>query len=328
MNLIELFAELSTSGRPPEDSFASRPVPGFPAFRIAMSANGLPAILLQIAGSQDIRTRNLRLRHLSIEHQLNCSVSGPIGLQREQLTVIRFLSRETGLQEFFLRTAERLMEGIGADTSATALLATLDRFAELFRAMSDTPTKTVQGLWSELLLLEQAHDCGQMVDYWHSRPEEKFDFNAGANKLEVKSFSGLERAHYFAAAQLDPPETDHVVIASIQLRPSILGLNIFQLSARIEQRLSGNPEMIEKIHRIISHTLGTALEQAAEVRYDYLAAIASTRYFYYRQIPRILLGGLDAGICEVKFRADLSACPELSSAALLEMGTLFNAMVK
>ena len=84
--------------------------------------------------------------------------------------------------------------------------------------MTDSPTNTVNGLWSELFLIENSTNPKELINYWHNLPEEKFDFNAGKERIEVKSSSSFERKHIFSAEQLNPPSDTQVLIASVFLK--------------------------------------------------------------------------------------------------------------
>ncbi|WP_316851596.1 PD-(D/E)XK motif protein [Pedobacter agri] len=330
MKLIDTFHELRAQGLPEGDRFSSMQLAGFPGVRLAVSANGLPALLLQpITDHKTAQGRNFRLRHLSIEHGLNCRVSERGGLREEKLTVIRFLSLEDALQDFFLRTAEQLLVSIGPKATAHELIRALDRFAELFRAMSDVPKKTIQGLWSELFLIEQAKDKAVLIDYWHQNADEKYDFNAGDHKVEVKSFSGLYRTHYFSAEQLDPPAAEQVLIASVYMRPSNLGANIFDLCERITKAEHLSAALVDKVYMMITSTLGNELAHAAEVRYDQEAARSGLAYYQANQVPRISLVSLPAALSEVRFKADLTGCQQWEGDAQgLEGWPLFSALDK
>lgn len=311
MNLIRYFQELLNNPFPTGDTFASKTMENYPCFRIAISSVGLPVLLLQMEpGHGNLPFRNFRLRHLSIEHLVKCRVNDESGTTEERFSIIRFLSGEPGLQEFFLNTAEQLIRNIGPHSEPGKLLEELDRFAELFRAMSAVPKKTIQGLWAELFLIERCRDSALLLDHWHERPEEKFDFNAGAHKLEVKSFSGLERIHHFSAEQLNPQAGHEVLIASVYLRSSSLGVSILELCTRIVGKLAAYPRLIDKLYLTISSTLGSELQHANEVRYDYTDAKSGIKLFHYSQIPRIMLSDLSAGVSEVRFKSDLSAIGE------------------
>jgi hypothetical protein len=49
----------------------------------------------------------------------------------------------------------------------------------------------------------------------HNIPEEKFDFNAYSEKIEVKTTSNFERVHVFTAEQSNPTMDCQVFIASV-----------------------------------------------------------------------------------------------------------------
>ena len=98
---------------------------------------------------------------------------------------------------------------------------TVDKFIELFKAIKEPPKKSIQGLWSELFLIEQSANPEKIISAWHSIPEEKFDFSFDKLRIEVKSSVTESRTHHFSLAQLNPVDNTEIIIASILLYTSI-----------------------------------------------------------------------------------------------------------
>jgi len=307
MNLIQLFQSLKIPKSYDGEKFETEVLPGYPKFRIAVNSEGLPALLLNIGQSlKDADNKNLKLKHLLIQHGLKCKVIEKDIIKEEWLTAIKFLSTDPGLQHFFLKIAENLILSMGEFASTSELIYQINKFAELFRAMSDAPKKTIQGLWGELLVIERSFNPQNLIDYWHNDPLEKFDFNASTEKVEVKTSTNFERIHYFSAEQLDDSETAEIIIASVFLRQSSMGLNIFQLCEMITSKIDNDIYLTEKITSTVFHTLGSLIEQAIEIKYDYVLACESLAFFNQRDIKRISLKNIPNEISNIKYRSDLS----------------------
>ena len=122
----------------------------------------------------------------------------------------------------------------------------LNKFVEVFRSLANTPTNTVHGLWTELFLIDTSANSKMLLNYWHNLPMEKFDFNSGAEKIEVKSNSNFERIHTFSSEQLNPPAETQVLIASIFIRQHSSGQSIQQLVDSITTKVQSHIDLIEK----------------------------------------------------------------------------------
>src|SRR4029078_3598315 len=86
---------------------------------------------------------------------------------------------------------------------------------ELFRSLQAPPRKSVQGLWSELFLIAEARHPTLLLRAWHATPGDRYDFNLGTARLEVKSVAGAVRHHHFSLAQLSPTGGTTALVASL-----------------------------------------------------------------------------------------------------------------
>ena len=93
--------------------------------------------------------------------------------------------------------------------------------------------KTIQGLWAEMLIIEQSKNPEYLIRSWHSSPNSKFDFNDGQNKLEIKSTSQTKRIHSFSYEQTIPNPNSKLLIASIKVIETGVGKSILDLRDNI-----------------------------------------------------------------------------------------------
>ena len=63
----------------------------------------------------------------------------------------------------------------------------IEKLINLFTKFSKPALKTIQGLWAELLIIEQSKNPDYLIQSWHSSTTDKYDFNDGIDKIEVKS---------------------------------------------------------------------------------------------------------------------------------------------
>jgi len=304
MNLIEIFNSLSL---PVNDSkvLNSSLIPEFPSIRIAKDSLGFCVLLFSFSHYPlDIPIKNFRFKYLKIEHNIECKIFSNESVFTGNYSIVTFSSPNRKLQEFFLSISEVLIKEVGNTNSFRQLTQSLNHFIEIFRTVNNSPLKTIQGLWSELFIIAYSKNPKTLIEFWHNKPEEKFDFNSGNQKIEVKSNSNFERKHFFSIEQLNPPINTDLLIASLFLRVSKNGISILDLIDKIKSNI-GN-ENITKVISIVTKTLGTSLVEALEVKYDFEIALNSLRFYSYEDINRIDLNDVPKYVSSVRFIVDIS----------------------
>ncbi len=306
MNLIDLIISLKV----PENDrkiFNAIPIPEYPNFRIAVDFEGNAVLLLSVTERiKDLSLKNFRLKYLQLEQNLDCKIYENESIRRETLCAITFRSSNRNLQEYFLRISEALIKTIGDNPTQQQVIDSLKKFVEIFKTLTDSPSKTINGLWAELFLIDNSNDPKVLIDFWHYMPEEKFDFNAGIERVEVKSSSSFERKHFFSSEQLNPPSDTQVLIASLFLKQHSSGMNIHSLVESILQKIDYNPDVFEKLNSTIIKTLSSSLEQSIGIKFDYEIAQKSLKFYRHKDIDKIEAINIPNNVSEVKYKADLS----------------------
>ncbi|NLR82905.1 PD-(D/E)XK motif protein [Chitinophaga eiseniae] len=305
MNLIELYDTLSI----PESNkvFNAITIPNYPQFRLAVDIEGNAVLLLSVTKrTKDISLKNFRFKHLQLEQNIECKISENKISRLETFTVITFKSADRNLQEYFLRIAETLVKTIGANPTQQQVVDSLKKFVEVFKALTDIPTNTVYGLWAELFLIDNAKNPHALLNFWHNTPEEKFDFNAGIERIEVKSSSTFERKHTFSSEQLNPPSDTQVLIASIFVKQHNSGINIQQLIDSISEKVGNDHNQIDKLHGLVCKTLANTLEHSIGIKFDYEIAKQSLRFYKHQDIEKIEQIHIPDNVFDVHYKSDLS----------------------
>lgn len=326
MNLIELYDSLSF---PDGDDkiFNAIPIPEYSNFRIAIDIEGNPIILLSVTNAiKSIALKNFRLKYLQLEQNIECKISENGKSSFQTFTVITFTSTDRNLQEYFLRISETLIKTLSDKPTQQQVIESLNKFVEVFRALTDTPTNTVHGLWTELFLIDNSKKPQTLLNYWHNIPEEKFDFNSGEEKIEVKSNSSFEREHTFSSEQLNPPVGTQVLVASIFVRQNNAGQSIQQLVDNITIKINHNFDLVDKLNNIVCKTLGNSLEQSIKIKFDYNIARESLLFFRHRDISKIEEVHIPTAVSEVRYKSDLATLKHIDLTTLKNSGDLFNSI--
>lgn len=326
MNLIETFDTLTAPETANRNLFNAIAINGFAFAKIAISNESFPVILISsVPDDSYFSQKNIRLKYLELSHNTECKVSEGNKTNFSTYTVIIFKSNQPYLQQYFLGIAETLIKSLSSKPTQKETIETFKGFIEIFKSLSDTPTKTIYGLWSELFLIEVSKEPTILLNYWHCIPEEKFDFNADIEKLEVKSSSSLERIHIFSSEQLNPPADKQVIIASIFIKQTTHGRNISELANSIQQRITNN-NLIEKMFAIITKTLGNTLEQSIKIKIDYDLAKKSLRFYKHQDIHKIEKVHIPNKVSEVHYRSDLTELKSIQPSDFNNGGQLYIAI--
>lgn len=326
MNLIDLFDNL-TIPNGNEKILNAIQVPDYLNFRIAVNRDGDPIILLLVTENvKNITLKNFKLKYLQLEQNIECKIIENFKTSQKTFTVITFKCTERNLQEYFLRIAETLIKTIGNNPTQQHLVEALNKFVEVFRALTDPPTNTIHGLWTELFIINNCKKPETLLNYWHSTPEEKFDFDSGVEKIEVKSNGNFERVHFFSSEQLNPPIGSNVLIASIFIRQSSVGQNIQQLVDSISIKISHDNNLTDKLNSIVCRSLGNSLEQSILIKFDCNIAEESLQYYNFREISRIEKIHIPNEVSELRYKSDLSLIRAIDKSDISNGGELFNSL--
>lgn len=327
MNLTEIFDSLLIPERGNDSVFNSTRIPEYPNFRIATDILGNPTLLLSApTRPENITLKNFRLKHLRLLHNVNCKIIDENEINFQSFTVITFTSSDRNSRKYFLKVAESFIKSLDANTTQKEIAETLNKFIEIFRSLTDLPTKTAQGLWAELFLIDNAKEPKTMVNYWHNIPENKFDFDSGLEKIEVKSNAGFKRIHSFSSEQLNPVEDCKVLIASVFVHQSSSGNTIPQLVDRISEKLDDDVKLIEKLNQLVTRTLGNSFEQSMDIGFDYEVAKNSLKLYKSEDVKKILNINIPTEVSNVSYKSDLTLVDHVNPTSIEPKSSLFSGL--
>jgi len=328
MKIADIFRSLDT----PEgdaSSLTAELIPNAEMSRIAKDSEGQPALLFALAPDpQALRLRSYRLKYLEVIHNVKCTITESGISSTHIFTLARFTSKSDLMQEYFLEYADSLVKIIEDNPTLESFSESIGMLVRIFSTLSAPPAKSIQGLWAELFVICRSQDPAVLLNFWHARPEQKFDFDAGAEKLEIKSSTSLERAHYFSSDQLNPSVGSKILIASIAVQQASGddGYSIQQMMDSISVKLHGNFELISKLSFIVAKTLGSALEESIDMRLSYTTASQSLNFYRSEDIPKILDSQIPKDVSEVRFRSSLKYATPADLSVLPDKGRLWAAL--
>lgn len=309
--------------------FSAQPIPGYERHRLAKDAHDTPSLLISVADTPgDERLIPIKLEHLTVQYDVDCRISHSDGnIEDGRFTVVRCSGNDKALYTYFLHSIGTILISLGATPSRLEVSHAIKNLTTLFRAMTEKPRKSVQGLWAELFLIARAYDTTTMVAAWHVTPEDRYDFSFGDQRIEVKSTSTRVRHHYFSLDQLRPPTDTTLLIASLFVEYAGAGTSIMEFAEQIRTRISDNQDLLLHVDRIISVTLGENWRDALEARFDIERAEDSLAFYEVTAIPSVGRD-LPPGISDIRFKSDLTNCSPVPIEDFRTLGGLFQSALR
>lgn len=308
MDLFDLYNSIEIPTENDDYQFSAISIPGYENHKIAKDKFNKPVLLLFVSNKKiKLHFPNIRLKNIFVQFNVSCSIKDNHQVTNKIFTLISFTGEEDSLKKYFLRLCAYLINNLKNNPSLEDIKNEVNKFIDLFSLVNKPQLKSVQGLWAELLLITESHNPSDLIRAWHNYPEEKFDFNIGEKRIEVKSTSSSQRIHSFSIDQLNPPKDTEVFVASIFVKQASLGYSIETLCHIIEDKISNNIDLLDKVHHQIALTLGKAIEDFDKIKFDYHLAKDSLLFYNSIDIPKIKTENIPLFISNVKFNSDLSS---------------------
>ncbi|MBK7988358.1 MAG: PD-(D/E)XK motif protein [Ignavibacteria bacterium] len=181
----------------------------------------------------------------------------------------------------------------------------IEKLINLFTKLSKPALKSIQGLWAELLIIEQSNNPDYLIKSWHNSTSDKYDFNDGNDKIEVKSTSKNRRIHNFSLEQLIPNTKSKLIVSSILTIETGTGTSIFDLIDIIESKIK-DQNLIYRINEMVASTLGEDFEKSFDIYFDYKFSVDSIQHYESVNIPTINISSIPSNIMNVRFDCDLT----------------------
>ncbi len=303
--MFNIFQELKKTSSAHADSYNIAALPFIKNHKIGISQNEYPIFFIKCEDSENVKSIDCNLEFISVQFNRSCQLNNKKKVEEGIYTIISLKTGSADLQEYFLEVVYLVVKKLSQTPNHKELKIEVEKLINLFSKFSQPPVKTIQGLWAELLVIEQSADIDYMIQAWHISTTDKFDFNDGKDKIEVKSTTKSRRIHSFSIEQLNPNKNSLLIIASVFAIETGVGKNIFGLVDLIEKKLM-DKNLSFRINEIIAQTLGKDFEKSFDVFYDYQLAIDSIAYFDSMDIPSLNSKDIPEEISNVRFDSDLS----------------------
>lgn len=305
-NVFKIFQELKNESPKCGDGYAIASLPRIKNHKLGISQNNQPMFFIKCDESTKTNSLDINLEFIFILYNRKCQLINRKGkIEEDVYTIISLKSDSDYLQEYFLKIAFLLIKNISEKPLLKDLKIEIDKLINLFTKFSKPSLKTIQGLWAELLIIEQSKNPDYLIESWHNSISDKFDFNDGTDKIEVKSTVKNRRIHNFSLDQLNSNSNSKLIVSSVFTIETGIGVNIFDLVERIEIKLK-NKNLSFRINEMIALTLGIDFEKSFDVYFDYQFAVDSILHFNSIDIPSISNCQIPMNITNVRFDCDFT----------------------
>ncbi|MFK7949680.1 MAG: PD-(D/E)XK motif protein [Saprospiraceae bacterium] len=285
------------------DCFRVNSLPFVLNHKIGISNTDKPLFFIKC--ESDSKEIDINLEFISVKFNRTCQLQNHNDdIETGIYTIVFLKSDSIELQQYFLGIIYLMVDKLPINPEYREVKKEIDKIINLFSKLSKPAIKTVQGLWAELIVIEQSSNPDYLVQSWHKSIKDKFDFNDGFDKIEVKSTSKNKRIHNFSNEQLNPNENSKLLIASIFTIETGIGKNIFGVVELIKSKLK-NKTLGFRIDEVIVETLGKSFEKSFEVFFDYQLAVDSLKYYKCSNIPKIKTLNIPNEITNVRFDCNI-----------------------
>ncbi len=324
-DVYTLFLKLKKRNFSDEMCYLAESIPFSKKNKIGLSRNGFPVFFIK--SQSDDLVADVRLELIIAQFNQLCELEEDGKILQGVYDVIILKTENEDLQKYFIDVFCLILKNLPANASSADIKKEIHTFIKLFRMLSDSPQKDIQGLWAELFVIAQSKNPDYLLKAWHVSPSDKYDFNDGLDKLEVKSTSKMRRIHHFALEQLTTNKTSELVIVSVIVIETGIGMNLVDLRDLISKRIKAK-DLLVKLDEIIIRTLGSSINRISEISFDYKQAEESLCFFDSKDIPKILPEMVPPQVTDVHFVVDLTNTTCLKKNSPIFRLNLFKGLLK
>ena len=323
-SVYDIFKELESNNIADNEKFSAKPLPFNSNHKIGIDSNGYPLFFVECIDFEI--TPNIDLELISIQFNQLCRLTDREKISEGRYTIISLKTINLDFLRYFIDVTSLILQRMNKRPSHKEVTSELTKLIELFKVFSKPSRKTIQGLWAELFIIERAKDPIYMLQSWHVSPEDKYDFNDGNDKVEVKCTANSQRKHRFSYEQLTPNSKSQLLIASVITTRSGKGKNIFDLKDSILKKIQ-DIKLKLALNEGIASTLGADFDKAFEYYFDYQMAIDNLSFFDVKEIPNIPSDVIPIELSNIKFDCDLTKIRVASKETTPSLNTiLFNSL--
>lgn len=279
-------------------------IPNVKYHKLGITEKGCPIFFIKCDDKDKKKYPSYNLG-IDVDFGEDCNISNGKKKITGKYTLITLKENSENLLPYFLDIVLIVVKSIPPNSSLQLVKSEIDKLVDMFSNMLGKGTGDIQGLWAELLIIEQSKNPEYLISSWHVVKTSLFDFNNGEDKLEIKSTKNNERKHTFSFNQLISNKSSNLIIGSVLVAITGQGKNVFDLINSIEKRIK-NQDLVFTLRRVVLETLGDKINEAHNIYFDYASAKDSMAFFDINDIPKFNPNSIPLEISNIHFDCDLS----------------------
>lgn len=169
----EQFKQLGCHGNG-DDVYKVLSLAGLP-HKLGKSNEGYPMFFISVNNTVS-QVKNITRELLLVEYNQLCRLLSEEGDVEKSYAIITLRSVEWALQSSFIDIVVLMLQKLQPVPLCKTLSVEVEKLITIFSALVNPPVKKIQGLWGELLVIEQSDYPEILINAWHSSPTAKFDF--------------------------------------------------------------------------------------------------------------------------------------------------------
>ena len=308
-NIYKKFVGLKPLNGNKADEYTVETISSGLPHKLGITTTGFPMIFVEC--SDDKVTSDIRLKLLKVSFNCMCRLKEGKNTIDKKFSIIQLNSDREDFQKYFLEVMYLVLMKLTTRPKIEQLKKEVSKIVSLFTAPVSISKDVIKGLWAELFLIESSNNPMYLIKSWHVSPDDKYDFNDGCDKIEVKATNNEERVHHFAIEQLHPNKDSQLLIASMIVVNSGLGKDVFDLVESISSKIS-DVDVLLKLNEVIMNTIANHIEEVKGMRFDYTLAKDYMKFFNYKDIPKIKISDVPLGVSSVHFASCLNGLPNVN----------------
>jgi hypothetical protein len=310
--MINVFNKLKTAYQVENGNILAESYPNFDNHKIGIDSSLQPIILIHAISKQEYNVPSRKLELIDIFFNQLCVVNDMnSGSSESRYTILKLKSDHPDLQQYFLNICALFLTILGNTPNVKKVHKEVLKVVDMFSSLSSPPKKSIQGLFAELLIINESLNCDKLIEAWHPIQFDIDDFNDGISNLEVKSTTNTKRVHSFSHDQL-VNKNDLSCVASILIKFSGKGINLLELLGIIENRVVELKNRV-KLNQIFLSIVGDNYNHLSDIFFDYRYSFESIKFYKTNEIDHIDPSAISSEISNIKYSVDLSSNSENTS---------------
>ena len=287
-----------------DDKIFTENYPSFNNHRVGTDKSKLPIILIHSKNNTSKHYPPTKLDLLKILFNKSCDITSENTTKTFNFTIIKLNSEDPEITSYFFKIIHLFINKIGNEPDLVDVYKELNKMLDLFSKGKKISKKLVQGLFSEMVIINSSKNIDDQTEAWHNQNTDRFDFNDSEVKIEVKSTSKYERIHNFRASQLESKTP--LFIASLLIIESGNGKTVLNLKDEIEKKLSKTTNKI-KLNEVVLETLGLNYLSSNRFKFDYNYCLENLLFFDLKNIPVIEKNCIPENYSKLSFEVDFTS---------------------